>query len=283
MTVAPPEILTGAGLPEEEVAIWRRGERVEFGSFPASVRAVSEYLSRAARRWPRGCPERPARNEAEAAAAAAIADALNAARVAFLRGHAEELYSALTGNLTRDVRVDDLLYDAAERFPGLVPTPGRVDAELRAQAGRQGGRRDRARPAARARARLPPPPAATSCTRCCGPTPEALERLDDFRATGVADLGPAHVRAARAGPALLELRNPRHLNAEDETRCAPTECAVDLILLDPEIEVGRDARRRGRPPQLRRQADLRRRAEPHAPLPRAARRSCSSSPATSAT
>src|SRR5919206_1519838 len=42
--------------------------------------------------------------------------------------------------------------------------------------------------------------------------------------------------AARAG--VLELRNPRHLNAEDETTLAATEVAVDLILLDPEIEVG---------------------------------------------
>ena len=37
---------------------------------------------------------------------------------------------------------------------------------------------------------------------------------------------------------MLELRNPRHLNAEDDTTLAASECAVDLILLDPEIELG---------------------------------------------
>ena len=69
------------------------------------------------------------------------------------------------------------------------------------------------------------------------PTAEALERLDEFRATGAADLGAVHVsRRGRAG--VLELRNPRHLNAEDDTTLAASECAVDLILLDPEIEVG---------------------------------------------
>ncbi|HEY1238472.1 MAG TPA: enoyl-CoA hydratase/isomerase family protein, partial [Solirubrobacterales bacterium] len=69
------------------------------------------------------------------------------------------------------------------------------------------------------------------------PTEEALERIDDFRATGVADLGTVEVR--REGKAgILELRNPRHLNAEDDTTIGPSECAVDLILLDPEIEVG---------------------------------------------
>ncbi len=235
MTVAPPEILTGAGLPEEEVAIWRRAERVEFGSFPASVRAVSEYLTRGQALAAR-LPERPARSEAEAAAAAAIADALNAARVSFLRGHAEELYSALTGNLTRAVRVDDLLYDAAERFPGLVPSRAEVDAELeRKLADKEGVEIAQGLLVAHVLA-----------SRRCGlhlvhamlrPTPEALERLEDFRATGVADLGPAMVE--RRGPAaLLELRNPRRLNAEDDDTLGPVETAVDLILLDPDVEVG---------------------------------------------
>ena len=38
---------------------------------------------------------------------------------------------------------------------------------------------------------------------------------------------------------MLELCNPRHLNAEDGTTLAATEAAVDLVLLDPEIEIGR--------------------------------------------
>jgi thioesterase DpgC len=69
------------------------------------------------------------------------------------------------------------------------------------------------------------------------PTPEALERIDSFRANGEIDFGPVRVtRRGRAG--ILELRNPRHLNAEDCSTLGATEVAVDLILLDPEIEVG---------------------------------------------
>ena len=69
------------------------------------------------------------------------------------------------------------------------------------------------------------------------PTPEALERLGELRASGTVDLGPVRVtRRGRAG--LLELSNPRHLNAEDDLTLGPTECAVHLILLDPDIEVG---------------------------------------------
>ncbi len=37
---------------------------------------------------------------------------------------------------------------------------------------------------------------------------------------------------------MLELCNPRHLNAEDDTTLELTEAAVDLVLLDPEIEIG---------------------------------------------
>jgi thioesterase DpgC len=65
----------------------------------------------------------------------------------------------------------------------------------------------------------------------------AHARLADFRARGEMDLGTAHVRrAGRAG--ILELRNPRHLNAEDDSTIGPTEVAVDLILLDPDVQVG---------------------------------------------
>jgi thioesterase DpgC len=58
-----------------------------------------------------------------------------------------------------------------------------------------------------------------------------------MRARGTVDLGPVRVtRRGRAG--LLELSNPRHLNAEDDVTLGPTECGIDLILLDPEIEIG---------------------------------------------
>jgi thioesterase DpgC len=69
------------------------------------------------------------------------------------------------------------------------------------------------------------------------PTPEAVERLAAFRATGEADLGVAHVaRRGRAG--IVELRNLRYLNAEDNAAVAALETAVDLVLLDSELAAG---------------------------------------------
>ena len=69
------------------------------------------------------------------------------------------------------------------------------------------------------------------------PTEEALARLDDFRATGVSDLGETHIER-RGRAAYLEIRNDRHLNAEDCLTLPTTEVAVDLALLDPDVEVG---------------------------------------------
>src|SRR5262249_57549783 len=70
-----------------------------------------------------------------------------------------------------------------------------------------------------------------------GPTGAAFDHLPELRETGAADLGPVRVtRRGRAG--ILELSNPTHLNAEDETTLAATECGIDLILLDEAIEVG---------------------------------------------
>jgi len=69
------------------------------------------------------------------------------------------------------------------------------------------------------------------------PVPAAFEHLDELRATGAADLGPVRItRRGRAG--VLEITNPKHLNAEDDVTLDLTEAAVDMILLDPDIEVG---------------------------------------------
>lgn len=149
---------------------------------------------------------------------------------------AEELYDELTDGCTRAVRLERLVLEAAQRVPGLVPSAAELAVEReRPLAEKQG--------IELAQGQLigqflgSPRTGRHLVESMLAPTPEALARLDAFRATGVADLGSAHVtRSGKAG--LLELRNPRHLNAEDGSTLGPTEVAVDLILLDPAIEVG---------------------------------------------
>ena len=148
--------------------------------------------------------------------------------------HVERVYAALTDDFATALRDERLVYAAAERFPGLTPTRAEVAAELdRKLADKEGveiaqGTSSGTCSPRRARAHL--------IDAMLRPTPGARPPRR-VPAAGVADLGT--VRLTRAGSAgVLELRNPRHLNAEDDTTLPASECAVDLILLDPEIELG---------------------------------------------
>ena len=143
--------------------------------------------------------------------------------------------------------------------------------------------RGRARAPAEGQGRAARSPRARS-SATCWPTPSAGRHLIDAmlrptaararpprrarRRTGRVDLGTARGRARAASVGIVELRNPRHLNAEDDTTTGPLEAAIDLVAARPADRDRRAARRRRRAPALRRPADLRRRPEPHAPLPR---------------
>jgi len=149
---------------------------------------------------------------------------------------ASELYDELTDGRTRAVRLEELVYEAAVRAPGVAPTREEVDAERERPLEEKLGV-ELAQGELVSEFLALPDAGRHLVEAMLEPTSEALELLEDFRRTGVAELGPARVeRHGRA--AVLELKNPRHLNAEDGTTLGPTEVGVDLILLDPDIEVG---------------------------------------------
>jgi enoyl-CoA hydratase/carnithine racemase len=156
-------------------------------------------------------------------------------RERYLREHAEEIYADLTDDLATPLRVEELVERAAERFPGLAPTREELAAEReRPLAGKKGA--EIAQGLLLAHVLASPRAGAHLVWAMLRPTAEALERLPDLQASGEVDLGAAVVR--REGAAgVVEMRNPRHLNAEDDTTLAATEVAVDLVLLDPEVEI----------------------------------------------
>jgi (3,5-dihydroxyphenyl)acetyl-CoA 1,2-dioxygenase len=222
--VTTPGMLEAAGLPESDVAAWQRAaaDPLDF------LRSGEELRAR--------LPERPRRSEAEEAAAAALHDALNVTRDAYMRVHVDEVYDALTGDRTEAVGDEELVYLAAERYPGLTPTRAQVAAELERKLSDKEGV-ELAQGLFLGHVLGSPRSGRHLVESMLRPTPAALDRLDEFAAVGSIDLGPVRLtRSGRAG--VLELRNPRHLNAEDDTTMWASECAVDLILLDPAIEVG---------------------------------------------
>ena len=174
--------------------------------------------------------------EAHARVLAILRDA-RAVRAAFFARHARSMYEQLTANRTRHLRVAALVYGAAERFPGLLPTRRQIEQErtLQRQSAKEGRETDQGLFVAH-----------VLSDADCGlhlihamlrPTPAAEERLAEFSRTGFADLGAATVeRKGSVGE--VNLTNTRFLNAEDDVAVAALETAVDLALLDERIKVG---------------------------------------------
>ncbi|GAA4239895.1 hypothetical protein GCM10022254_62530 [Actinomadura meridiana] len=181
-------------------------------------------------------PAPPARDAAQRDEAAAAHDASRRTRRRFLARHADAVYDLLTDDRTRRARLPDLVFAAADRFPGLVPTRRQMDAErAHVQADKEGREIDQGIfCAAVLRSRR----AGTHLIETMlTPTARATELLDEFRRTGRTELGSVLIE--RDGPAAhVEFRNGDRLNSEDNRLIADLETAVDLALLDDQVRVG---------------------------------------------
>src|SRR5262245_34326998 len=123
----------------------------------------------------------------------------------------EEVYRELTDDLRRPVRDSDLVYAAAELVPGLVPTRDEVAAERERPLPDKEGI-ELAQGLFFSSVLASPTCGAHLVWSMLRPTDEALSRLDDFRATGVADLGGTYLER-RGRVAYLEIRNDRYLGS----------------------------------------------------------------------
>ncbi|MGZ4261235.1 MAG: enoyl-CoA hydratase/isomerase family protein, partial [Solirubrobacteraceae bacterium] len=218
-------MIESAGLSGADVAAWSESAPVEHGPFDAAAQSAGQFLTRGGELLGR-LPEPRDRSEPERTAAAAIKDGLTRAREEFLDRHATELYERLTNGYATPVRLEQLVYDAATEVPGLTPSRTEMEAE-RARKLADKERLELAQGLLAAHVLAAPDPGRHLVTTMLEPMPEALERLEQLRATGAVDLGYARVtRTGRAG--VVELVNLRHLNAEDGATLGPTEVAVDL-------------------------------------------------------
>lgn len=159
-----------------------------------------------------------------------------AARHEHLRNNVESIYFDLTDGLRRQLRVSELVYAAAERFPGLLPTRAAIDAERElCQKDKQGLEIEQGVFVAHVLAH--PRTGWHLMHSMSQPRPEALRCLDDFRRVGSIDLGPIRVdRHANVGS--VTIQNHAFLNSEDDVSTAAFETAVDLVLLDDDIQIG---------------------------------------------
>ncbi len=157
------------------------------------------------------------------------------ARDRFLAENVEAVYHTLTDGLTRAVRVEDLVRDAARAYPGLVPTQEQLAAEAaRPLKHKLGLEIDQSLLLAHI---LADPRCGTHlCHAMLLPRPETTAALATLAAQGFVDLGP--VRVERHGKAAhLLSSNPRYLNAEDQATIDAMEIGVDVATLDPGTEI----------------------------------------------
>jgi thioesterase DpgC len=130
----------------------------------------------------------------------------------------------------------DLIWAAAERFPGLVPSRERLKTELACrQADRDGYEIDQSIFCA---AVLRSPQAGRHLIDAMlMPTSHSSALLEKFRITGRIELDSVLIER-RENAAHVTFRNTHSLNAEDDRLIADLETAVDLALLDDGVQVG---------------------------------------------
>ena len=228
------EALRTAGLGAGAVTEWSAAEQPTTADYDGDVRRYSQFWARC-NGLIAALPKKPRRSNAEIAAAQTIFGAARDHRERFLTVHAEALYDRLTHNRSRFVRIEELVFAAGAAVPGLTPTREQLTAEQDLlQRDKDGLEIDQgiflAHVLANERA------GAHLCHAMLLPRPEAKEQLAKLTRDGSIDLGPATV--ARIGKAAhLTMKNPRYLNAEDQTTLDLTEIAVDVAILDPATDI----------------------------------------------
>ncbi len=234
--------LLGGGLGETDTDAWLAAlEGLGLAPEPDPARldsdaAQAKPVIERARAFCEALPLKSKRSPEERAAGETLIHLLAALCVRFFRIHREAMYRRLTGDYDRFVRVDDLLWEAAELWPGLLPARSEVAREQeRMQMDKdgleihQGIFLTHLMTERRAGNHL--------LQAMLRPKAESLELLPQLRKNGAIDLGRARVEV-RGRTGYVTFSNPEYLNAEDETVMTAQETATDLVLLHPGLEMG---------------------------------------------
>lgn len=194
----------------------------------ADIRAVWNLFAK--------LPPRTRRDAAERTAGETLVQIAAEMCRAFAHANRDGIYAALTYDYARHVRVDDLVYQAAERWPGFVPSRAEIAREMEyVQADKDG--LEILQGCLISEWLASPKIGMHLITSMLRPTPAAIEALAEFRRNGVVDLGAARVEA-RGETGYVYAKHPQYLNAEDYETLAPQEAAVDLVLLHPDLKMG---------------------------------------------
>jgi len=235
-------VLQQSGLPGADVTRWL-AQSPEFDHADTAATLIPtghteslQHFVRAGQAFLYQLPAKPQRTAAEQLAAELLLTRMRSVRAAYLQAHAPLIYRSLTCDYSEFLRVDELVYVAADRYPGLLPTRTEIATELaRQHKDKEGLEIDQGLFLSSI---LADPRAGAHLVHAMQrPKRESQEYLDVFRRSGALDLGT--VRVHRTGHVTcITICNPAFLNAEDDTTLGPLETALDVVLLDEQSEVG---------------------------------------------
>jgi thioesterase DpgC len=181
-------------------------------------------------------PPRSKRSQAQKTAAQAVVHLMADAAWRFFRHAALPLYRELTQQGRRSLRVEELLWEAAARWPLVLPTQRELidECELM-QADKDGLEIHQGLFVSQV---LADPQCGHHLVRSMlRPRAESRALLAEFVRTGRADLGKVKIEV-RDRTAHVTLHNERYLNSEDDTTVGPMEIATDLVLMHPDVRLG---------------------------------------------
>ena len=227
-------IFDRAGLPRDLVAGWLDSDDALAADFRRDCEKFSQRWSMGAELLAR-LPIKPARSDAQQAAVVAVMERDRAARAKFLAAYAETVYRRLTADLTKFKRLEDLVNDAATAVPGLVPDQQQLARENDLQQkDKDGVEIDQGIFLSHILGH-----AACGSHLCHAmllPRPEATEYSRRFRQSEKIEFAGATLER-RGMAAQITMRNPRYLNAEDESTLDGLEMAIDVATRDPATDI----------------------------------------------
>ena len=180
-------------------------------------------------------PLRSQRTPVQKSAGEAIVHLTADAAWRVFRRHAVPLYRDITREGARSPRVDALLWEAAARWPDILPTQAELAAESEhMQADKDGLEIHQGLFISQVLAN--PQTGHHLIRSMLRPRAESLALLPQFVATGHADLGTARVEM-QGNACHVTIHNERYLNSEDDTTVGPLEIATDLALLHPDAKI----------------------------------------------
>ncbi len=223
-----------AGLATKDIKAWKKARPVKTTSFASDRKTYGAYWEKSAGLLGR-LPPKGGRSLDQEASAQIIRHVAVDSRTRFLRAHADAVYDALTGKRSNFVRLEKLMVEAAKLVPGLTPSPKAIAAEAGLLQGQKAGLEIDQGVLLSAWLRSEQS-GRHLCHAMLLPRDESIEQLPKYVREGRAEFPGASIER-RGKAAIITYKNPRFLNAEDQTTLVGMEICVDLALIDGQVEV----------------------------------------------